>query len=381
MAESKLIKYLKEIEDPRIDRNKLHSLLDILVISITAVICGADNWNEIEDFGKAKENWFRQFLELNNGIPSHDTFNRVFQRLSPRWLNECSIEFFKEKLNEKREHIAIDGKTVRRSGSKTNNKSALHIVSAWMCKSGISLGQLKVEEKSNEIIAIPELLEKLEIKNSIISIDAMGTQKEIAEKIISKQGDYVLALKNNHPRLYASVSNFFEKNYANGFKDQVHKYSKSEEKAHGRIEKREYWMFSEIDWLEQKNEWAGFKSIGVARNEVIENSKVSIEHRYYITSLKNSPVLFRDSVRKHWGIENSCHWVLDMAFREDESRARKEFAGENFTLLRKIALNLLKQEKTAKVGIKGKRLKAGWDVKYFSKVVGLNEDDTIDKYF
>jgi hypothetical protein len=207
--ELEIFEHFKDIEDPRIDRKKLHSLIDILVIGISGVICGANNWNEIVTYGKAKEDWLRTFLELKNGIPSHDTFNRVFSLLTPDWLNESSISFFKSKLKEMKGHIAIDGKTVRRSGDKKNGKSAIHIVSAWLSNAGLSIGQVKVDDKSNEITAIPELLDKLDISHSIISIDAMGAQKKITEKIIAKNADYVIALKENHPILHGKFQIIF----------------------------------------------------------------------------------------------------------------------------------------------------------------------------
>jgi predicted transposase YbfD/YdcC len=245
------------------------------------------------------------------------------------------------------------------------------MVSAWLSKSGISSGQVRINDKSNEITAIPELLDMLDIKHSIVSIDAMGTQKEVAKKIIEKEGDYVLALKENHPNLYEEVTNFFKENLKNDFKGQSHKYRKTEEKGHGRYEIREYWLVSDIDFLKQKSEWMGLNSIGMTINEIKIGDKTSIEARFYLSSLKNAPVLFQNAVRDHWQIETSCHWVLDMAFREDESRARKGFAAENLASIRKIALNLFKNEKSTKIGVKSKRLKAGWDEEYLMKVLGI----------
>lgn len=370
--ELEIFEHFKDISDPRIERKKLHSLIDILSIGISAVICGADNWNEIVTFGKAKEAWLRTFLELKNGIPSHDTFNRVFSLLTPEWLNESSMNFFISKIEEIKGHVSIDGKTVRRSGDKKNGNSAIHIVSAWLSNAGLSIGQVKVDDKSNEITAIPELLDKLDVSNSIISIDAMGAQKKITEKIVEKNSDYVISLKENHPKLHGEVSNYFQSAYNNNFEDIKVQYRKSEEKNHGRIEKREYWLVSNTDWITQKEEWSELNSVGMVRSEVTVKEKRSVEFRYYISSLKNAPVLFQNSVRKHWGIETSCHWILDIAFREDESRARNLHAAENFTLLRKIALNLLKNETTTKIGVKGKRLKAGWDEEYFLKVIGFS---------
>ncbi len=371
--EFEIFEHFKDIEDPRMDRKKLHSLTDILAIGISAVICGADNWNEIVTYGKAKEDWLRTFLELKNGIPSHDTFNRVFSLLSPEWLNESSMSFFRSKIEEMKGHIAIDGKTVRRSGDKANGKSAIHIVSAWLSNAGLSIGQVKVDDKSNEITAIPDLLDKLDVGHSVISIDAMGAQKKITEKIVEKNADYVISLKENHPILHSEVSAFFQSAYASGFADTKAQYRITNEKNHGRLEKREYWLVSDTDWITQRSEWSKLNSVGMVRSEITVKEKTSVEFRYYISSLKNAPVLFRDSVRKHWGIETSCHWILDIAFREDECRARNLHAAENFTLLRKIALNLLKNETTAKIGVKGRRLKAGWDQEYLLKVLGFGK--------
>ena len=369
--EFEIFEHFKDIDDPRLARKRLHSLIDILSIGISAVICGADNWNDIVTFGKAKEPWLRTFLELENGIPSHDTFNRVFSLLTPEWLNESSMKFFRSKVEEIKGHIAIDGKTVRRSGDKKNGKSAIHIVSAWLSKEGLSIGQVKVDDKSNEITAIPELLDKLDVSRAIITTDAMGAQKKITEKIVEKNSDYVIALKENHPKLYGEVSNYFQSAYNNCFEGIKTQYRKSEEKNHGRLEKREYWLVSNTDWITQKNEWCELNSVGMVRSEITIKEKTTVEFRYYISSLKNTPVIFQNSVRKHWGIETSCHWILDIAFREDESRARNLHAAENFTLLRKIAMNLLKNDTSTKIGVKGKRLKAGWDEEYFLKVLGF----------
>ena len=365
---------VKDIKDPRIERRKRHLLVDIIIIAIAAVICGADNWNEIERFGKAKLEWFKTFLKLPNGIPSHDTFNRLFSLLQPEYIEDNMIEVFKKQIEVTREHIAIDGKTVRRSHDKKNDISAIHIVSAWLSKTGISLGQVKVDDKSNEITAIPDLLDKLDIKHSIISIDAMGTQKKIAEKIIDNGGDYVLSLKENHPILYNEVESFFQTKLKTNFKGQPHKYVTTQDKGHGRLEIRDYWMVSNIDFLTQKDEWKGISSIGMVRSQITINNETTTSYRYYISSLNNAPILFGNSVRNHWNIETSCHWVLDVAFREDESRTRKGHSAENFASLRKIALNLLKNEKSITIGVKGKRLNAGWDENYLLKVLGVNTE-------
>ena len=326
--------------------------------------------NEIEIFGNLKIEWCRKFVKLENGIPSHDTFNRVFSLLDPKKFSELVMDLFSSNILEGLDLISIDGKTVRRSVDKKNNKFPIHIVSAWSSKNGISLGQVKVNEKSNEITAIPELLSQIKVKNSVVSIDAMGCQKKIVESIIESKGDYAISLKENQPTVYKEVVNYFEKLMLSGFEGVNTGYSMTEEKGHGRIEKREYWLLTDIDWISKKEDWKGLKSVGMVRSEREYQGKKSIECRYFITSLTNTE-LFQKSVRTHWQIENSCHWILDFAFREDESRIREGYAAENFSIIRKIALNFLKNDTTFKNGVKAKRRAAGWDDKYRSKIIGF----------
>ena len=363
-----IIRNFSELKDPRLERKKLHKLIDIIVIAICAVIGGADGWEDIERFGKAKEKWFRVFLELENGIPSHDTFNRVFSLINAKKFQECFINWIKEISQlSKGEIISIDGKTVRRSYDRWNNKGAVHIVSAWANNNRLVLGQIKVNEKSNEITAIPELLSYLEIEGCIITIDAMGCQKEIASKIQDGKGDYVLALKENHKNLYEDVKLYLEDKRENSdFKEE--EYYRSIEKDHGRIEERKYWITTDIDWLENKSKWAGLKSIGMVESTRDIKGNISKEVRFYLCSIEGNVKEFSKAVRSHWGIENSVHWVLDMTFREDESRIRKGHSAENFNVLRHIALNLLKKEKS-KGSIRGKRLKAGWDNAFLKKIL------------
>jgi predicted transposase YbfD/YdcC len=266
--------------------------------------------------------------------------------------------------------ISIDGKTIRRSLDKKKNKLPIHIVSAWSSKKGITLGQVKVDEKSNEITAIPDLLSQINVQNSVVSIDAMGCQKKIADKIIEQNGDYAIALKGNQPTTHNEVLKYFETQMLTGFEGVNVSYSKTKEKRHGRIDTREYWLLPDIDFISQKEEWKGLKSIGMVRSEREYQGKKSIESRYFILSL-TSHDLFQNSVRTHWQIENSCHWILDIAFREDESRIRNGYAAENFSIMRKIALNLLKNDKSIKNGVKGKRHAAGWDDAYRSKIIGI----------
>lgn len=366
----KIYEHFKAIPDPRIERGRKHLLEDIIFITIVSILSGADDWNEIEMFGKLKIDWFRKYSPLPNGIPSHDTFNRVFSLLDPKKYTQLAMELFSSNILEGLDLISIDGKTVRRSLDKNNNKFPIHIVSAWSSRNSISLGQVKVDEKSNEITAIPDLLSLINVTNSVVSIDAIGCQKKIVEKIIEQKGDYAIALKGNQPTLHKEVMNYFEMQIVSGFEGDKVGYSKSEENKHGRNEKREYWLLTNIDWISQKEEWKGIKSVGMVRSEREYQGKKSIESRYFISSLTDSD-LFQKSVRTHWQIENSCHWILDVAFREDDSRIRAGYAAENFSVMRKIALAFLKKDTTFKNGVKGKRRAAGWDDEYRNKIIGI----------
>lgn len=368
-----IFKHFEELEDPRIDRTKDHKLLDIIIIAICGVICGADSWTDIEEFGKAKIEWLQTILELPNGIPSHDTFGRVFAQLDSQAFQRCFFNWvssIQEVIGG--EVIAIDGKTLCHSYDRMIGKGAIHMVSAWACSNHLVLGQTKVDEKSNEITAIPELLKLLEIKGCIITIDAMGCQTKIAKQIKEKEADYVLALKGNQGRLHAEVQEIFDDAHRQNFRDIVHDYDKTVDGDHGRVEIREYWTISDPEFikiLDSKGEWEGLRSIGMVKAERRVGQKTSIETRYYISSLSGKAAEFGQAVRSHWGIENSLHWVLDVGFREDDSRIRIGRAAENFAVLHHIALNLLKKEKSSKCGVKAKRKKAGWDVKYLLKVL------------
>jgi len=357
--------YFDSLPDPRIDRQKCHKLLDIITITLCAVLSGAETWTDIEEFGKTKKKWFSRFLELANGIPSHDTFGRVFSKLDPEAFQKSFITWMQASNDvSKGQVIAIDGKCLRHSYDKSSGKSAIYMVSAWASENKIVLGQVKTEEKSNEITAIPKLLDALEVKGSTVTIDAAGCQKKIAVKIIEKEGDYTLAVKGNQGHLRDYIEDFFTAARSHDFQGVASDYYESIEGGHGRVEVRRHWTVSELSGFSRKSDWKGLSTIGMVESERHIDGKTTTEYRYYINSQDDGAEQFANRVRAHWGVENELHWCLDVGFREDECRIRKGHASENLAVIRHIALNLLKKNKSYKGGIKAKRLKAGWDDAY-----------------
>ncbi len=369
MQKKSIVSFFETIEDHR-RHNKLHKLIDVIIIAICGVVAGADTYEQIENFGKKRKKWLSKFLELPHGIPSHDTFGRIFEKMNPNEFQN-SFKRWIESVTErtKGQVVAIDGKTLRRSHDRSNGKKAIHMISAWASSNQLVLGQLKTEEKSNEITAIPNLLKLLDISGCIITIDAMGTQKKIAKTIIDKHGDYILAVKENHKTLYNDTVSFF--NQTESMKEEGYTFDEhtTVDGDHGRIETRKYVLTSDIGWLQDKENWSGIKSLGMVESTREIKGECSREKRYYISSIEGDAKKFGNSVRKHWGIENRVHWVLDIAFREDESRIRKGSAPENFAAIRHIALNLLRNNKAFKGNVKTKRLNAAMDTNYLEAVV------------
>lgn len=368
MPTASILEHFAEIPDPRVNRQKRHQLEDIFFITICAVICGADNWVMIEEFGKAKQDWFREQLGIANGIPSHDTFGNVFAAIDTERFSDCFSRWVADLASlSEGQVIAIDGKTIRRSIDRASNTAAIHMVSAWAQQNHLVLGQVKVGDKSNEITAIPKLLERLDISGAVITIDAMGCQKKIAKQIIQQKGDYLLSLKGNQGELFDDVKTYFASSSSKEI-DAV-----SYDGGHGRIETRVVRVINDIDWLKKRHAaWMGLDSIIAVTAKRELKDRVEEETRYFISSLDgNNPARMGEIVRAHWAVENNLHWVLDIAFDEDQNRTRKGNSAANLAVIRHIALNLLKNEKSSKVGIKTKRGKAGWSKQYLLKVLGL----------
>jgi len=369
---SDLVDALTAVPDPRRQcKNLRHALVDVLTIGFCGVLCGCEDFVEIAAFGQAKEAFFRRFLELPNGIPAHDTFRRVFQAVCPQALQQCLITWLKG-LRSATESVgaesvvAIDGKTLRRTGDRARGVGPLHLVSAWASANGLTLGQLAVDAKSNEITAIPELLELLQLEDCIVTIDAAGCQKEIAARIVAKQADYLLAVKENQPKLYEQVTGHFAAELDKAKSDSRVRCHQQTETGHGRTETRQTLAVPAPRTLVQSGVWAGLATLVMVLRESVDHTtgKKTEEVRYFISSLPARAKRLAAAVRQHWGIENSLHWVLDVAFNEDRMRVRDRNAISNLALLNRLAVSLLRQDHAVKAGVKCKRKRAGWDEAY-----------------
>jgi predicted transposase YbfD/YdcC len=371
MATASIVKYFAAVPDPRIDRSRLHPLTSILVLSLLAVICGADSFVAIELFGQRKQAWLETFLDLPNGIPSHDTLGRVFAMLDPKGLTAAFRGWMEEVAQlTSGGLVAIDGKTLRRS-FRRRGTGFVHMVSAWSAANRVVLAQVKTEEKSNEITAIPRLLELLHLKDATVTIDAMGCQKEITKIIVERGADYMIGVKDNQPTLAADIAAIFEQARLNRGVLALMSAHETHDKGHGRTEIRRCWTTSLLDGISQRDQWAHLRTVVLIQSERTLDGKTSLESRYYISSqsMLSAKQAMADA-RNHWGIENGLHWVLDIAFREDECRVRAGHAAENFAVVRHLALNLLKAVKGAKGGIMNRRLQAAWDHDFLFQVLG-----------
>lgn len=367
-----LIVIFRNLPDPRVKRTRLHNIEDILAIALCAMLCGAESFEDMEEFGEAKEVWLRRFLELPNGIPSHDTINRLFSALDP----ELFLGAFMEWTQSVRkafgaEVVALDGKALCRALNAGEKASV--VVGAWACSNALSLGQVQVDEKSNEITAIPKLLRVLELSGCIVSIDAMGCQKKIAREIVEADADYLLALKGNHPEVHAEVKSYLD--------DAIMRNSpgldchEEADKGHGRVEIRRCWQSVEVDWFAGLDEWAGLRSFVAVECERTQGGQTSLERRYFLSSLGLKAAEAARAVRSHWGIENKLHWVLDVVFNEDQSRARTKYAAQNLSALRRWAMNIFSTDDPQKKrSLKGRRKKAGWDNDYLLHLLQIKLD-------
>jgi predicted transposase YbfD/YdcC len=366
---AKIQDHFENLTDPR-RRPPVYPLINIVTIAICAVICGADDFVAIERFGKARREWLARFLDLKDGIPSHDRFNAILAAINPAEFEECLLSWISS-LHEITggQLIAIDGKTLRRSYDKASGKAAIHMVSAWATANSISLGQVVTDAKSNEITAIPKLLDIIDISGALVTIDAMGCQTKIAQKILDGGGTYVLNVKENQPSLFQAIEDRFNDYLENDFAGTAHRFYQTHEEGHGREETRYYYICRVPDDVPEAARWPGLKAIGMVISCTIRDGKECNEVRYYILGQYLSARRFAGAVRGHWGIENRLHWQLDVTFQEDLCRIRKGHADANFSILRRTALAMLKNEATLKVGVKNKRLAAGWDEAYLEKVL------------
>lgn len=369
-----------DLPDPRVERTRHHELTDILVIAVCTLLCGGESFYDMEDFGKAKQEWFATFLPLPEGIPSHDTFTRVFAALDPAAFGDCFMRWT-QGLRQVIHHeiVSLDGKALRRAREASGD--IRYIVNAWAGENRLVLGQLKVPDKTNEITALPELLRALDLAGCIVTTDAMGCQKKIAREIIEADADYVLALKGNHETVHKEVKAFLDdvalrhaapappRMADDPVPPVTHAVLETVDKGHGRLEIRCYHQSNHLEWFADRAEWEGLKSVGMVEAIRERGGERSVDRRYYLSSLPLDVELFAKAVRGHWGVENRCHWVLDVVMGEDASRARTAHAAENLATLRRMAINLLTRDKTKKRGIKGKQLNASWDHSYLLRLL------------
>ena len=364
-----LLEHFSSLEDPRVERNQRHALLDIVLLTVCAVVSGADGWESIEEFGREKLDWLRQFGRFANGVPSHDCIANVISRLTPKGFGECFRSWTQAVAGAAGgEIIAVDGKSARGSQDRARGRRPLHMVSAWACRNRLVLGQEATEEKSNEITAIPKLLELLALKGAIVTIDAMGCQRAIAAQIVAQDGDYVLGLKGNQSALQESVEDFFQVALAAEFAAVAHDTYEEVDKDHGRLEVRRYWITEDLRTLPDNPQWAGLRSIGMVERRCLIGTTETVEQRYFINSIPAQAKRFATAVRGHWGVENRLHWRLDVLFNEDASRIRKGHAPAIMTTIRHLAMNLFEQE-ASKLRLSQKRRKAAWNDNYRANVV------------
>ena len=370
LNETSIMLSFSVLPDPRKNRNQVYSLFDIITVSILSVLCGADDWMEVCLWGESNLTWLQDRGLCLNGIPSHDTFSRFFRFVDAPSFEKCFINWTQRISKVVGGVIALDGKTICNSGC--GDEKAIHLVSAFSAENNIVLGQIATEAKSNEITAFPSLIQLLDLNKAIVTIDAAGCQKDIASKIRDQGGDYVLALKGNQGGLHAEVRNFFNQAILVQHEEAGCDYYINEEKSRGRIEKREVWVTECLDWLPQKDDWKGLTSIACLKSTRETKGKETVEYRYYISSLKADAWKIGNAIRSHWSVENKLHWQLDVSYGEDGCKIRKDNGAENFSVIRRVTLNLLKADKKTKVGIKNKRSKAGWNKDYMLEILGMS---------
>ena len=370
LQETSIMLNFSILPDPRKSRNQCYTLFDIITVTVLAVLCGADDWVEISLWGESNQSWLQQYGICPNGVPSHDTFSRFFRFVDSSAFEKCFITWTQRIAKTVGGIIALDGKTICNSGS--GDEKAIHIVSAFSVENDLVLGQLATEAKSNEITAFPLLIELLDLTRAIVTIDAAGCQKEIASQIREKGGDYVLALKGNQGNMHAEVDNFFKQALKVKPEEAECDYYVNEEKSRDRVEKREVWVTKDVGWLPQLDAWKDLTSIACLKSTRLVKTQETIELRYYISSLTDDAWKIGKAIRSHWSVENKLHWQLDVSYGEDGCKVRKDNGAENFSVIRRATLNLLKADKKTKAGIKNKRSKAGWNKSYMIEILGMN---------